>query len=235
MKLHVRRGVIGAGAGENAELRRRHGQRPASAEGVVDPHHRPPPQRLVIDIQRARVRHLEDRPQLQMVLQILADARQFMHHRDAVAGERRRARHPTIPKSAASRSRPRGSENHLAAPAPRLAVPSPACRTPTARLSSNKYFHLRAGDERQIGAVQHRLEKAARRAPASAALLVHLKIGRAKIVARIEVLRPGNADFLGRVEHRVENFPARARLLDAPLSARAVKGARRRRNDPPAP
>ena len=49
-RLHVELdvGALAArvGAGEDAELRRRHGQRPAAAEGVIEAHQAAPEQRL---------------------------------------------------------------------------------------------------------------------------------------------------------------------------------------------
>ncbi len=78
MEFDIRGGIVGGGLGEQAELRGRHGQRPAPAKAIVEPHHRPLDQRLVVDIERARARDAEDGPQLQMVLQILTDPRQGM-------------------------------------------------------------------------------------------------------------------------------------------------------------
>ena len=49
-RLHVELDVgalaMRIGAGEDAELRRRHGQRPAAAEGIIEPHQAAPEQRL---------------------------------------------------------------------------------------------------------------------------------------------------------------------------------------------
>ena len=74
----------------------------------------------------------------------------------------------------------------------------------------------------QIGAVQHRLEEAARRRPAPAALLVDVEIADAFIVAGVEIGNAPDAHFLGGVADRVENVPGQPRRLDAPAAAGAV-------------
>ena len=71
------------GAGEDAELRRRHRQRSAPAEGVVEPHHAAPDQIVVGLIQRADALDLVDRTLLQMVLQVAPHTRFVEHHIDA--------------------------------------------------------------------------------------------------------------------------------------------------------
>ena len=81
MEFDIGGGVVGRGLGEHAELRRRHGHRPAPAKAIVEPHHRPLDPRLIVDIERARAGDAEDRSQLQMVLQIFADPRQRMDDR----------------------------------------------------------------------------------------------------------------------------------------------------------
>ena len=74
----------------------------------------------------------------------------------------------------------------------------------------------------QIAAVQHRLEEAARRRPAPAALLVDVEIAGAFIVAGVEIGNALDAHFLGGVADRVENVPGQPRRLDAPAAAGAV-------------
>ena len=74
----------------------------------------------------------------------------------------------------------------------------------------------------QIAAVQHRLEKAARRRPAPAALLVDVEIADAFIVAGVEIGNAADAHLLGGVADRVENVPGQPRRLDPPAAAGAV-------------
>ena len=76
---------------------------------------------------------------------------------------------------------------------------------------------------RRFGAAEDRLEEAARRAPAPAAPLIDLEIGRAFVVAAIEVVDLGDADLGRRVAHRVEDRPGDARPFDPPFAARAVQ------------
>ncbi len=73
----------GIGAREDAELRRRHGQRSAAAEGIIEPHQAAPEQIVVGLVQRADAKNLVDRALLQMVLQVAADARLVEHDIDA--------------------------------------------------------------------------------------------------------------------------------------------------------
>ena len=86
-RLHVELDVgalaMRVGAREDAELRRRHGQRPAAAEGIIEPHHAAPEQIVVGLVQRADALDLVDRALLQMVLQIAPDARLVEHDIDA--------------------------------------------------------------------------------------------------------------------------------------------------------
>jgi hypothetical protein len=56
--------------GEDAELRGRHGQRPATAERIIEPHHAAPDQIVIGFVQRTYAKDLVDRALLQMVLQI---------------------------------------------------------------------------------------------------------------------------------------------------------------------
>ena len=76
--------------------------------------------------------------------------------------------------------------------------------------------------EPQIGTLQRRLEKAARRRPAPSALLVDVKIADALVVAGIEVRNLADAHFLRGIADRVENVPGQPRRLDAPAAAGAV-------------
>ncbi len=82
-----------------------------------------------------------------------------------------------------------------------------------------------AGLQPQIWPAEHRLQEAPRRAPAEAALLVHLEIGGAGVVAGVEVRDRGDAVFLRGAAHRVEQLPGQARELHAPFAARTVEFA----------
>ena len=74
----------------------------------------------------------------------------------------------------------------------------------------------------EIGAVEHRLEKTARRAPAPTVLLVDLEIGHAGIVAPVEIRRARDPRRLAGGDDGVEDFPAHARVIDPPLTPAAM-------------
>ncbi len=117
MELYIGRRIIWRGFGEHAELRRRHGQGPAPVDGVIEPHQRALEQRLEFDIERARALDAEDRAQLQMVLQIFAEAGERMH--DFAADPLQRVGAPETGKLHQMRRADRaGGHDHLA-PRPR--------------------------------------------------------------------------------------------------------------------
>ncbi len=68
--------------GEDAELRRRHGQRPAAAEGIIEAHQAAPDKRIIGLVEGADALDLIDRALLQMVLQIAPDALPVEHGLD---------------------------------------------------------------------------------------------------------------------------------------------------------
>ena len=86
--------------------------------------------------------------------------------------------------------------------------------------------HLRIGEKRQIGPTQHRLEKAARRRPATTIFLVDLKIRNAFIIPHVEIVDFGNAALRRCIHERIQDFPAHTRRIDAPFPASAMKNAR---------
>ena len=92
-----------------------------------------------------------------------------------------------------------------------------------ARLPSNRTRSDRhVGLQPQIGAMQHRFQKAPRRRPAPAALLVDVKIIAAFIVAGVEIGVLGNADFLGGFDDRIQNVPAHPGRFHTQLAVAAV-------------
>ena len=84
---------------------------------------------------------------------------------------------------------------------------------------------MRAGLKMQVRPLEDRLQERCRRAPAPAAALVDLEIGRAFVVAAIEVVDLRDADFDPGVAHGVEDRPGDARALDPPFAARPVQRA----------
>src|SRR4051812_31927577 len=82
VKLDIGALAVWFGARENAKLRRRHGQRTAAAEGIVDAHQAAPQQRVVSLIERTDAEDLVDRALLQVILQIASDAGAIQHDLD---------------------------------------------------------------------------------------------------------------------------------------------------------
>ena len=200
---------------------------PAPAQRIFEPHHRPLEQGAIVDIERARALDAEDRAELQVVLQILADAGKRMRPRGTPIAASTSGR-PTPDSSsscgepiapAASITSPRARASRLA-PSRRIAH---ADRAPARRTGSAR--HERRSTTRRLGRLEHRLQKAGRRAPAPAAPLVDLEIVRALVVAAIEIVDLGDADLGAGVAHGVEDRPGDARALDPPFAARAVQVA----------
>src|SRR5690606_30242066 len=82
---------------------------------------------------------------------------------------------------------------------------------------------LAGGLHRQVLPVQHRFQKPARSRPASASPLIDLEVGSTLVVARVEIVDPGNAAFNRRIAKGIEDLPRNARRLDAPFAAGAVE------------
>ena len=177
MEFDVGGGEVRRGLGEQPELRGRHRHRAAPPQRVVERHASAlGDERAGVDVQRARARDAEDGAQLQMVLQVLADAGQRVHDLAAEAGEDIRAADARQLQKLRRADRA-GGEDDLAARA-RLKT-SPALRVAQADGAApfeDQPLGLRAGDEAQVGPVEDGLEEAARRAPAPAAALIDLEI-----------------------------------------------------------
>src|SRR3954469_5368669 len=99
-----------------------------------------------------------------------------------------RSASPT-PDSSRIFGEPTAPAARITSPAARARWRSPPRRnrTPVAPALEDRALDLDAGLEPEIGPVQHRLEEAPRRAPAPTALLVDLEVGRALVVAGVEV------------------------------------------------
>ena len=83
MVFKVGRSLFRAGAGKRTELAGRHRQRAAAVIQVAQAHAHLAPHGAGDLVQGAGVFQLVDQPQLQVVLQVAADTRQFMHHVNA--------------------------------------------------------------------------------------------------------------------------------------------------------
>src|ERR1700722_4883855 len=223
MEFDVGGGVIGRGLGEQAKLRRRHGQGPAPAKAIVEPHLAALEERWVVDIERARAGDAKNGSQLQMVLQIFADSRQGVDDRRADRLEAIRVAHTRKLQELGRADRARGQNDFP--PGPRLvgcAVLAVAEARSAATLEQDT-LDMRAGREIQVRPFENRLQKRRRRAPAASAPLVDLEIARTFVVALIEVGDLRNADLDSRLTHRIEDWPGDARTLDPPFTARSMQ------------
>ena len=135
-----------------------------------------PKRRVIALVERGDAVDLVDQPQLQMILQIGADARPVEHDRNAVLAQMR-GRPDAGQQQDLRRADRAGGEDDFAAAARRCASRR-SCRqrTPAARLPSNTMPSARQPvSSRRLARLQHRLEEGARRRPAPAALLVDVK------------------------------------------------------------
>ena len=136
-RLHVELdvGALAArvGAGEDAELRRRHGQRPAAAEGIVEPHHAAPEQ----DCSRSRSACGRQKP---CRSRAAADGPADCARRRACRARHRcraatASRHGPMPDRCSTCVDPIDPAHRMTSPLVRASTTSPPCmkRTPTAR------------------------------------------------------------------------------------------------------
>src|SRR5579875_1207707 len=209
--------------GEGAELAWRHRQGSAAGQHICQSHRDAAAQSAGLLIQRARVAHLVDKAQLQMILQVLADAGERMHHGDTVLLQQRRR--PDAGQLEQMRRADRaGGEDKLAAD-------RGVCQSALmgefdaddALVRKADAGGLGSGENAQIAAVAHRLQKRLCRVPAHAALLVDRKVAAALVVAAIEIVGLGNAQFRRRLAKGVEDLPGKPHALDAPFAADPVK------------
>jgi hypothetical protein len=226
--LDVRIGQLRAAAREGAQLRRRHAHRPAARQQVLQADAGLAPPAGGNAVQRLRTAHLEHRADLQVVLQVGADARQLVPRRHAHRGQLGAvadARH----LQDLHRADRTGAEDELApcrGPNPLSVLQqldAVAAQHAVSIALQLQLRRLRTGPEREVGpAHADRAQEGLGRIPAPAALLVDLEVAHAVVVAAVEVgagRQPGLHRGLGP---GVEQVPAQALLLDAPLAAGAV-------------
>ena len=206
--LQVRRGELRAGAGEGAELRGRHGHGALLHQRVLRRHAGLADERVGRGVQRLEVLHLEDQAELQVVLQVLADAGQRMQRLDAIVLQHRRIADAGELQQVGRVDRAGRQAHHQPGAAP---------------AGEGQAQRLGLGPERQVGPVQGGLEEAGRRGPAHAALLVDLEVAAALVVAAVEVVHLGYAVLGRRFAEEVQHAPGQAHVLDPPLAALTVQ------------
>ena len=208
---------------------------PRRRKRIVEPHQAAPEQRMIGLVQGAHAVDLVDRALLQMVLQVAA--RRPGASSTGVDPERRQPfRRPDAgAMQHLDRSDRAGAQDHLALGArlDDLAALHEAHAGGAAVLDDQPVDqHVRF--EPQVGPLQRRLQKAARRRPAPPALLVDVEIADALIVAGVEIRGPAGCPSPPR---RRRPRPESPRTAAAPRSAsrRRCRDARcRPGNDPPA-
>src|SRR5262249_32244133 len=192
-------------AREQPELRRRHGQWTAAEQRVVEHHAPAADERAIGLVERLGPRHLIDEPKLQMILQVLADAGLAEHQGNA------QARNPTGSADAGEledlhRADRAGGEDHLAARVRGSArAVLPPAHPRRARAVELDLFDQAVHLEAQIRALERRLEKGARRRPASPAFLVDVEDATAFVVAGVEIGDALDARLLRRRAERIED------------------------------
>ena len=217
--------LVAIGAGEQAELRRRHGQRAAPQQRIFGEHAGKAEARMIALVERGDAVDLVDQPQLQVILQVGADAGPVGDDVDAVLAQLR-GRPDAGQQQELRRADRAGGENDFAAAAraARRAVLPPA-HAGRALAVEDDAFGETAGFEPQIGAMQHRLEKGARRRDTAAALLVDVKGADAFVVAAVEVGNGFDAGLFGGGAEGVEQIPAHPRRRNVPFAADGMRVA----------
>ena len=215
------------GLREHAELARRHGERPAPEQQVFRRHRQPAPQAVGPLVEGHDVGDPVDQAQLQMVLQIAADAGQVVPHGHPLVLQQR-ARPDAGDLEQVRRADRAGGENQFAGDIdPRLHALAPELEPACPPAVEQDAFRLGVGEDRQVGPVARRFQEGLRRVPARAPALVDHELAGALVVAVVEVRRPCDADLVAGALEGVEDFPADPRLLDPPFAAGAVEGVGR--------
>ena len=220
LHLDVRRLAVPIAARERADLRRycRH-RAPAKAE-VLDAHADTADAAADHLIERSGVADLEDHPQHQVVLQILAHAGHVMAHRDAVLAQQRArsdARH--LQKL---RRPDRTARKHDLASRGREArrVVLPEFDAGRALAVETNRLRLRVGDDTQVRPVHHRPKENLRRLLAHAAPRCHVCVADALLIAAIEVRGLRDSAFGRGFNEGIQSPSARADLRCGALRPR---------------
>ena len=198
MRLHIGCRQPRIGAEESAGIAGAHGERALAVERIAQADAELAHHAGDVVVERDRPRAAIDQAGLQMVLQILADAVQIVHHRDAEAlQQRRRARRRRAAEL--RRCDGAGGEDDLAvgARAPSLALMLEHDADGFAASNSTRVGQ-RGGDHAQIGPLARRAQIADRRAAAPAAPRRGLEIAGAFLTRAVEIVVARNAGLLGR-------------------------------------
>ena len=177
-------------------------------------------------IERLDVLHLENRPDLQMILQVGTNPRRIVHYANAMLLQQgRRANAGELQKL--RRADAAGTQNHLGTGAGRdhfRMVPNlhtDAALTSIRLRLKQQLRHLGRGPHLEVGpGVAGGAQESLGGAPAPTLALVHLEVANALVVTPVEILGGSNAGLLRSLCKGIEHVPAQALLLDAPLATR---------------
>ena len=226
VEFEIRRRMLARAAGEAAQLARGHRQRPGAQKRVLEPHHHLSDHAVGTLIQRDGVAHLEDGAQLQVILQVLADAGQLVHHVDTVLSQQRR-RTDAGQLHDLRRADAAGRKDRLQARFGERALAAVCELDATAALAIHAQAHdVRIGDDGQVRALDDRTQKGLRGVPAHAALLVDHEESAAFVIAAIEIIGARNAGLHHRLAVVLQNFPREPLRLDPPLPSGTVRRVR---------
>ena len=226
VELQIGPVIGGRGGGKRPQLRGCHGQRAGALEQIFQPHHGAVEQRLIFAVHGFDAGNLINRPDLQMILQIRTDTGLVDHDIHAVVAQHLGR---TDARQVQQMRRADGSRrnNHLGSGfgSKHLTRGVAIAHAGGAALFDGDFFHQNPRLHDKVGAVQHGLQKAARRAVAAAVFLVDVEIGAAVVVAGVEILDAGNTGLFGGIDEAVEQIPLYARRFDAPFAAGLMEAA----------
>ena len=221
--FQVRRGLLRPRTSERAELTGRHGQRAAAVIQIAQAHAHLAPQAAGDLVQGAGIFQFVDQAQLQVILQVAADAGQFMRDADAQPLQEWARADPGTLQDARRADRTGAQDDFLASlEGPGLALPASDDRC-SAAIVQQHAVDFDAGQHGQVGAMADGLEKRLGRVPADPGLLIDLKVAAAFVVALVEVIDAGDAALLGGAAEGIENRPRQALAFDPPLAGTTVK------------
>ena len=222
VELHVGRERMRHRAREQPALVDADRKRPAALEDPLEAHAELAHDAAQVVVGGHRLRAAEDRAHLQMILQVLADAGQCMHHRDAAVGQQRGVADARQLQQL-RRLQPARREHHFvpctdADRAAALRILDARC---TAAYEQHTVHH-RLGLDAQVGPASRRLQVRDRSRAAQAVARGQLVVARAFLCRAVEVVVARNADFAGAGDERVHELMGLADVGGAKRTVAAV-------------
>ena len=222
VEFNVGAGVFGRGSGEDAQLRRRHRERPPPEECVLQAHLGLADQRVVGLVERWYARDPKDRSLLKMVLQISTYPVESMNDVDAAVAQPI-GRSDAGPLKNLHRPDRAGSEQQFApGVGPKVAIAQPVAQAAHALAFELEPVDGRFRDHAQVPPRQDRLEITSCGRPPETPFLVDVEVAHAFVVSGVEVVGPRYAHLRGRFADEVEDLPGDAGRLDTPPTLDAM-------------